>query len=76
MDQANAYFYGEQNRLFHDYAGCVRKMFAYNAQQGDVRARSILTTIRLAPWTIGLLCLLVFVLGFTLGLRSALNVGK
>lgn len=73
MDKAGAYFYGDQSRLFRDYLASTETIFEYNVNQGAVRGRSILNATRYAPWTIGALCVLVFVFGLALGLRLALR---
>jgi hypothetical protein len=73
MDQASSYFYAEQGRLFQNYLTAVTAVFEYNVAQGSVRGQSILNATHYAPWTIGALCVLVFVFGLALGLRLALR---
>ena len=76
MDEAPAFFNGELNRRFQGYNDAAKKLFAYNVQQGIDRGKTILQATRYAPWAIGGLCVLVFVFGLALGLRSALSGGK
>lgn len=72
-DQATALFNGELSRRFQAYNAATEKIFDYNVRQGLARGQSILGTARYAPCAIGLLCVLLFVFGLILGLRSALG---
>ena len=75
-DEATALFSGDLSRQFQNYNGTVKKLLDYNVRQGMRRAQVIRNTSRYAPWMISGLCVLVFLLGLVLGLRSALSGGK
>jgi hypothetical protein len=76
LDEATTVFFGEQSRRFQGYDAAIKKVFDYNVQQGLARGKTILSSLRYAPLAVAGLCVLVFVFGLTLGLRSALGGGK
>ena len=69
--EAELFFNGELSQRFQDYNAAAKTLFNYNVQQGSSRGQTIMTAFRYAPWLIGGLCLLVFVIGLVFGLRSA-----
>jgi hypothetical protein len=69
-------FWGDQSRRFQTYDAAVKKVFDFNVQQGLSRGRTIINSLHYAPWAVAGLCVLVFVFGLTIGLRSALGGGK
>jgi hypothetical protein len=75
LAEAATLFYGDQSRSFQSYDAAAKKIFDYNVQQGFHRGKSILNSLQYAPWLIGGLCVLVFLLGLALGLRSGLGGG-
>lgn len=75
-NEAAILFYGELNVRFQSYADTAKKVFDYNVRQGVARGKIILNTTRYAPWAIAGLCVLVFLFGLALGLRSALSGKK
>jgi hypothetical protein len=76
IGEASAFFDGDQSRLFQKYVAAAKIIFEYNTQQGGERGQTILNGIRYAPWVIGILCILIFLCGIALGLRSALGGTK
>ena len=71
ITEAQTFYEGELTQRFQDYNTAAKTLFNYNVQQGSHRGQTIMTAFRYAPWLIGGLCVLVFVIGLTLGLRSA-----
>jgi hypothetical protein len=74
--EAQGFFDGELSRRFQDYNTAAKTLFNYNVQQGSSRGQTIMMAFRYAPWLIGGLCLLVFVIGLVFGLRLACGNDK
>jgi hypothetical protein len=72
-NEATAYFNSELARRFQSYEAAVNQVFAYKVRQGADRGKTILNAARYAPLAIAGLCVLIFLLGLALGLRSALS---
>jgi hypothetical protein len=75
FDEASGLFRGDLSRGFNAYHATVKKLFSYNAQLGQTRGDAILKSAKYAPWVIAGLCVLVFVLGWILGVRFAIGAG-
>ncbi|MEI6078835.1 MAG: MCP four helix bundle domain-containing protein [Verrucomicrobiota bacterium] len=71
ITEAQLFFDGDLSRRFQDYTAAAKILFDYNVREGSRRGQTIMTAFRYAPWLIGGLCLLVFVIGMVFGLRSA-----
>ncbi len=76
LTAAQVLFEGDLARQFQSYRTAVKTLFDYNAQQGVNRSKVITRDIGCAPWLISGLCLLIFIIGFVFGLRSAWGGGK
>jgi hypothetical protein len=76
INAASAYFYGELTRRFLAYNTAVEKLFRYNVQQGIARGEIIRANSCYAPWIISVLCVVVFGLGLTMGVRAAWSGGQ
>ena len=76
ISEAATLFNGEQNRRFQIYRGAAQRVFDFNARQGVTRGKIISSSLPYAPLVVGGLCLLVFVFGFSLGLRLAFLGGS
>jgi len=76
ISDASTLFNGEQNRRFQIYRAAAQRVFDFNARQGVTRGKIISSSLPYAPLVVGGLCLLVFVFGFSLGLRLAFMGGS
>jgi len=73
IDGAKAFYYGDLSDRFQKYKTAAKNLFDYNVKQGFIRGNTVIRSISLAPWLISVFCILIFMGGVILGLRTGLS---